>query len=57
MIVCDLAFLTANGRKQRYTFFSYRVIQKWDLLPADLKMAKPLDSLKNRLDERILKAN
>ena len=49
--------MAANGRKQRHTFFSYRVIQKWNLLPADLKMAKSLDSFKNRLDERILKAN
>ena len=49
--------MAENGRKQRQTFFSYRVIQKWNLLPADLKMAKSLDSFKNRLDERILKAN
>ena len=49
--------MAANGRKQRHTFFSYRVIQKWNLLPADLKMAKSLDSFKNRLDERILKAS
>ena len=49
--------MAANGRKQRHTFFSYRVIQKWNLLPADLKMAKSLDSFKNRLDERILKAD
>ena len=49
--------MAANGRKQRQTFFSYRVIQKWNLLPADVKAAKSLDSFKNRLDERILKAN
>ena len=49
--------MAVNGRKQRQTFFSYRVIQKWNLLPADVKMAKSLDSFKNRLDERILKAN
>ena len=49
--------MAANGRKQRQTFFSYRVIQKWNLLPADVKAAKSLDSFKNRLDEKILKAN
>ena len=49
--------MAENGRKQRHTFFSYRVIQKWNLLPADLKMAKSIDSFKNRLDERILKAS
>ena len=49
--------MAANGRKQRHTFFSYRVIQKWNLLPADLKMATSLDYSKNRLDERILKAD
>ena len=49
--------MAANGRKQRQTFFSYRVIQEWNLLPADVKAAKSLDSFKNRLDERILKAN
>ena len=42
--------MAANGRKQRQTFFSYRVIQKWNLLPADVKTAKSLDSLKNCLD-------
>ena len=49
--------MAANGRKQRQSFFSYRVIQKWNLLPADLKMAKSLDSFNNSFDERILKAN
>jgi ribonuclease P/MRP protein subunit RPP40 len=47
----------ANGRRQRQSFFSYRVIQKWNLLPAGLKMAPSLDSFKNRLDEMILKRN
>ena len=32
-----------NGRKQRPDFFSYRVIQKWNLIPAELKMAPLLD--------------
>ena len=49
--------MAANGRKQRHDFFSYRVIQKWNLLPAVIKMAPSLDSFKNRLDERILKAD
>ena len=49
--------MAVNGRKQNQTFFSYRVIQKWNLPPADLKMAKSLDSFKNRYDERIMKAD
>ena len=44
-----------NGRKQRQSFFSYRVVQKWNLLPVGVKMAPSLDSFKNRLDEMILK--
>ena len=47
--------LATNGRKQRANFFSYRVIQKWNLLPADLKTAPSLISFKNKLDERIMK--
>ena len=47
----------ANGRRQRQSFFSYRVIQKWNLLPTGLKTAPSLDSFKNRLDELILKRN
>ena len=46
--------LATNGRKQRKNFFSYRVIQKWNLLPADIRMAPSLDSFKNRLDGRIM---
>ena len=46
--------LAPNGRRQRQTFFSYRVIQKWNLLPVELKTAPSLDSFKNRLDELIL---
>ena len=49
--------LAANGRKQRHSFFSYRVIQKWNLLPTELKTAPSLDSFKNRLDERIMRKN
>ena len=46
--------LAANGRRQRQSFFSYRVVQKWNLLPTDLKMAPSLEAFKNRLDEMIL---
>ena len=49
--------LAVNGRKQRQSFFSYRVIQKWNLLPAEIKMAPSLESFKNRLDEKIVKAS
>ena len=49
--------LAANGRKQRQSFFSYRVIQKWNLLPTELKTAPSLNSFKNRLDELILNRN
>ena len=47
----------ANGRRQRQSFFSYCVIQKWNLLPTGVKTAPSLDSFKNRLDELILKRN
>ena len=46
--------LAQSGRKQRQDFFSYRVIQKWNLLPAELKIAPSLAIFKNRLDERIM---
>ena len=46
--------LATNGRRQRQKFFSYRVVQKWNLLPADIKMAPSLNSFKNRVDERIM---
>ena len=49
--------LAVNGRRQRQSFFSYRVIQKWNLLPVELKTAPSLDSFKNRLDELILDRN
>ena len=49
--------LAANGRRQRQNFFSYRVIQKWNLLPSELKTAPSLDSFKNRLDEILMKRN
>lgn len=46
--------LATHGKRQRQNFFSYRVIQKWNLLPVDLKTAPSLESFKNRLDDRIL---
>ena len=46
--------LATNGRKQRQNFFLYRVVQKWNLLPVDLKTAPSLICFKNRLDERIM---
>ena len=45
--------MAANGRRQRHSFFSYRVVQKWNLLPVELKTAPSLNCFKNRLDERI----
>ena len=53
-LVKDLA---VNGRRQRQSFFSYRVVQKWNLLPVELKMAPSIDSFKNRLDDIILNRN
>ena len=49
--------LAVNGRRRRQSFFSYRVIQKWNLLPVELKTAPSLDSFKNRLDGLILDRN
>ena len=49
--------MATNGKKQRQSFFSYRVIQKWNLLPGDLKLAPSLESFKNRLDEKIMKVD
>ena len=46
--------LATNGKRQRHNFFSYRVIQRWNLLPMELKTAPSLASFKNRLDERIM---
>ena len=46
--------LAVNGRKQRQSFFSYRVIQKWNLLGAELKTAPSLECFKSRLDEKLL---
>ena len=48
--------LAVNGRKQRRDFFSYRVIQRWNLLPVNLKKAPSLDSFKTRLDAVMARA-
>ena len=46
--------LAPNGRRQRQSFFSYRVIQKWNLLPIQIKTAPSLNSFKKRLYDMIL---
>ena len=46
--------LAGNGKKQRQGFFSYQVIQKWNLLPMGVRMAPSLETFKSRLDQRIL---
>ena len=46
--------LATNGRKQRHDFFSYRVIQRWNLLPANVKKSPSLDSFKNGIDRMIM---
>ena len=51
---CLVKERAANGKKQRQSYFSYRVVQKWNLLPIEVKTAPSLDSFKNRLDERIM---
>ena len=45
--------LAKNGRKPRQNFFSYRVIQKWNLLPEKVKNAPSLDCFKSRLDKHM----
>ena len=47
--------LATNGRRQRLNFFSYRVTQKWNLLPVNVKTAPSLDSFKSRLDDLIMR--
>ena len=46
--------LAGNGKKQRQGFFSYQVIQKWNLLPMGVRMAPSLETFKSRLDQKIL---
>ena len=45
--------LAANRKKQRSDFFSYRVVQKWNLLPAEIKTAPTLATFKSQLDEKL----
>ena len=47
--------MAVNGRRQRKNFFSYRVIQKWNLLPVDIRKAPSLNSFETKLDTLILK--
>ena len=49
--------LAANGKRQRQNFVTYRIIQKWNLLPTEVKMAPSLESFKGRLDEMIIIEN
>ena len=44
-----------NGKRQRQNYFSYRVIQKWNLLPVELRKAPSLDSFKSKLDALIMR--
>ena len=44
-----------NGRRQRQNYFSYRVIQRWNLLPVAMRKAPSLEAFKSKLDARILK--
>lgn len=46
-----------NGKKARHSFFSYRVVQTWNLLPASIKNAPSLDSFKKRLDKNTMNRN
>ena len=46
--------LAPNGRRQRQSFFSYRIIQKWNLLPIQIKSAPSLNTFNHRLDDMIL---
>ena len=45
--------LATNGRRQRQDFFSYRVVQKWNLLPVEVKTAPSLAAFKSRIDETL----
>ena len=49
--------LATNGRRQRQDFFSYRVVQKWNLLPVEVKTAPSLAAFKSRLDEILTREN
>lgn len=43
-----------HGRRARHGFFSYRVVQKWNLLPVSVKEAPSLETFKKRLDKLII---
>ena len=43
----------SKGLKARHQFFTYRVIQKWNLLPEKVKTAPSLDCFKSRLDKHM----
>ena len=47
--------LAVGGRKPRQDIFSYRFIQRWNLLPVKIKTAPSLDSFKSRLDDSIMR--
>ena len=51
---CLVKELASRGKKQRHSFFSYRIIQRWNLLPTNVKMAPSLETFKKRLDGKIL---
>ena len=46
--------LATSGKRRRQNFFSYRVIQRWNLLPVHIKTAPSLAAFKARLDVRIM---
>ena len=48
--------LAVNGRRQRKSFFSYRVIQNLNLLPSELEITLSV-KFKIRLDKHILERN
>ena len=49
--------LATNGKRQRQDFFSYRVVQKWNLLPVEVKTAPSLAAFKSRIDEILMREN
>ena len=42
-----------NRHRARHSFFSYRVVQKWNLLPGEVKNAPSIESFKRRLDKHL----
>ena len=47
--------LATNGRRQRQDFFSYREVQKWNLLPVEVKTAPSLAAFS--IDEILMREN